>query len=138
MGEHRADRVLEMEIYPDVGGRRVTELLPTTHPVRLRKRRRRVPKVRDVRTPSPDSLRNRAVLQGIRTVYDQLIGVGDYLLDLKLRALLPRTQGVGSLGRPELHALNYEIAKLAGEIFDPKVALVAYERVNGIICRAFG
>jgi hypothetical protein len=138
MGEHRADRVMEMEIYPDVGGRRVTELVPGTHPVKLKKVRRKVPKARNVRTPSPDSLRNRAVLQEIRTVYDQLMGIGDYLLELKLRSMLPRSQGVGSLSRPELCALNYEIAKLAAAIFDPKVAQVAYERVNGAICKAFG
>ncbi len=138
MGEHKVDRVLEMEIPPDIGGPRSTEMVQGNHPVRLKKRCRRVRKYRAVMDASPDSLRNRAVLNEMKTVYDRLAGVGDLLLDLKLRALLPRTQGIGTLSRPELHALNYDVAKLAASILDPKVAQMAYESINVAISRAFG
>ena len=86
---------------------------------------------------STDSLRNRVILQEMKLVYNQLTGVGEQLLDLKLNSLLPRTQGVGTLGRAELHGLNYDLAKLAGSIFGPETDRVAYERIGGVITRAF-
>ena len=84
-----------------------------------------------------DIVRNRVVIQEMRMAYDQIAGLGDCLLDYKLATFLHRSKSIGSLGRVELRALNYDLAKLAASIFGPVVARKAYERVGCAIDRAF-
>jgi hypothetical protein len=74
----------------------------------------------------------------MKLVYNQLTGVGDQLMDLKLRQLLPESQEIGSLGRAELCALNYDLAKLVAQVFGPTFASYAYDRIGGVIQKAFG
>ena len=45
--------------------------------------------------------------------------------------------GVANMGRVDLSALNYDLAKLAASIFGPVVAKAAYERVGNAIKKAF-
>jgi len=82
-------------------------------------------------------VRNRIVIQEMRMAYDQLTGVGDCLLDYKLATFLRRPDGIGGMGRVELRALNYDLAKLAASIFGPVVARNVYDRVSLAIDQAF-
>jgi hypothetical protein len=84
-----------------------------------------------------DTVRNRVIIQEMRLAYDQLTGLGDCLLDYKLTTFLRSTKGIGSLGRIELGALNYDLAMLAASIFGPVVAQKAYDRVGSAIDHAF-
>jgi hypothetical protein len=130
-------RFMEKEFLPNGGGRKLSAHIQDSYKDHLQQARRERIAHEDGPRVSLDSLRNRVVLQEMKLVYNQLTGVGEQLLDLKLSSLLPRTQGVGTLGRPELHALNYDLAKLAASIFGPETARFAYERINGVISRAF-
>ncbi len=82
-------------------------------------------------------VRNRVVIQEMRIAYDQITGVGDCLLDYKLSTFLRSTGRIGTLGRVDLRALNYDLAKLAATIFGPIVAQKAYDRVTCAIDQAF-
>lgn len=82
-------------------------------------------------------LRNKLVIQEMRIAYNQLTGVGDCLLDYKLNGFLRKPAGVAKLGRVDLSALNYDLAKLAASIFGPVVAKAAYDRVGCAIDKAF-
>ena len=84
-----------------------------------------------------EMLRNKLVIQEMRIAYNQLTGVGDCLLDFKLSGFLQKPAGVATLGRVDLSALNYDLAKLAASIFGPTVAKEAYGRVCNAIERAF-
>ncbi len=84
-----------------------------------------------------EMLRNKLVIQEMRIAYNQLTGVGDCLLDYKLAGFLRKPAGVASLGRVDFSALNYDLAKLAADIFGPTVAQTVYERVGSAIDRAF-
>ena len=84
-----------------------------------------------------EMLRNKLVIQEMRIAYNQLTGVGDCLLDFKLSGFLQKPAGVATLGRVDLSALNYDLAKLAASIFGPVVAKEAYDRVGNAIDRAF-
>jgi len=84
-----------------------------------------------------EMLRNKLVIQEMRIAYNQLTGVGDCLLDYKLTSFLHKPAGVANLGRVDLSALNYDLAKLAASIFGPVVAGAAYERVGTAIKKAF-
>ena len=84
-----------------------------------------------------EMLRNKLVIQEMRIAYNQLTGVGDCLLDYKLSGFLQKPAGVATLGRVDLSALNYDLAKLAASIFGPVVATEAYARVGNAIEKAF-
>ncbi len=84
-----------------------------------------------------EMLRNKLVIQEMRIAYNQLTGVGDCLLDYKLSRFLQKPAGVATLGRVDLSALNYDLAKLAASIFGPVVAKKAYEMVGNAIDKAF-
>ncbi len=84
-----------------------------------------------------EMIRNKLVIQEMRIAYNHLTGVGDCLLDFKLSAFLLKPTGVANMGRVDLSALNYDLAKLAASIFGPVVAKTAYERVGTAIKKAF-
>ena len=83
------------------------------------------------------TLRNRIIIQEMRKAYNQLTGVGDQLLDYKLLGISRGPKGLGTLGRMELCALNYDLAQLAESIFGKAVAKAAYDRVASAISQAF-
>ena len=83
------------------------------------------------------TLRNRLIIQEMRRTYNQLTGVGDQLLDYKLAGISRGPRGLGTLGRMELSALNYDLANLASSIFGKGVAKAAYDQVASAISHAF-
>jgi hypothetical protein len=82
-------------------------------------------------------LRVRSVIQEMRAVYNQMFGVGDCLLDLRLSSFIPKNKGASKMGKADLQALNYDLAKLASSIFGAPLAEMAYERINGVIYKMF-
>ena len=100
-----------------------------------RKRKRLTRQTLPMMTTS--GLRVRSVIQEMRAVYNQIIGVGDQLLDLRLSSFIPKDKGASNMGKADLQALNYDLAKLVSSIFGPPVAEMAYERINGVIYQTF-
>jgi hypothetical protein len=94
-------------------------------------------RLRDGTGPSPELVRNRIILQEMRRLYDELTGVGDRLVDTRLSQIMSHRKGVGSLGKQDLCALNYDLAALASSIFGPVVAKKVYDRIGEVICQTF-
>ena len=112
---------------PVVTGGQVTQV----RKVRIMKR------LRDEVQLSPESVRNRVVLMEMRRSYNQLAGVGDSLVDMRLAQYMSSRHGVSSLGRQDLIALNYDLAELASSIFGPSVAKRVYEHIGRFIQETF-
>jgi hypothetical protein len=51
--------------------------------------------------------------------------------------MMSHRDGVGSLGKQDLCALNYDLASLASSIFGPVVARKVYDRIGEVICQTF-
>ena len=94
-------------------------------------------RLRDGSEPSPEIVRNRTILQEMRRAYNLLTGVGDGLVDLRLAQVMSHKDGIGTLGKQDLCALNYDLAKLAALIFGPKLAQTVYEHIGGFITERF-
>ena len=111
--------------------RRPEQFKPPRRVVRMKRLARQDPALEAITT------RNRLIIQEMRMVYNQLTGVGDQLLDYKLAGMSRGPRGLGTLGRMELSALNYDLANLASSIFGNGVAKAAYDRVASAITHAF-
>jgi hypothetical protein len=94
-------------------------------------------RLRDGTGGSPEMVRNRIILQEMRSSYNKLTGVGDNLVDTRLSQLMPHRQGIGSLGKQDLCALNYDLASLASAIFGPVIARRIYEHIGQFITETF-
>ncbi len=94
-------------------------------------------RLRDEVKLTPDSVRNRVVLMEMRRSYNQLAGVGDSLVDMRLAQYMSSRAGVSSLGRQDLCALNYDLASLASSIFGPSVAKRVYDHIGQFIQETF-
>jgi len=94
-------------------------------------------RLRDEVQLSPESVRNRVVLMEMRRSYNQIAGVGDSLVDMRLAQYMSSRRNVSSLGRQDLCALNYDLADLASSIFGPAVAKRVYEHIGKFIQDAF-
>ncbi len=84
-----------------------------------------------------ENLRNRVVIQEMRRVYNQLAGVGDYLLDVSLPLVLHQNKRIAGLTRRDLEELNRDVGRLAARIFDIQLAAVAVQRIERVIRLAF-
>lgn len=137
MTKERACGIFEGELPPIDGGRRrrppvaAGESCVRVRKVRIMKR------LRDGTGFSPETVRNRIILQEMRRSYDQLTGVGDRLVDTRLAQMMSRRDGIGSLGKQDLVALNYDLADLASSIFGPTVAKRAYDHIGDVISQTF-
>jgi hypothetical protein len=135
MTSERACGINEGELPPIDTGRRVKsssggrEVRVTK--VRIMKR------LRGDEGQSPELVRNRVVLQEMRRLYDELTGVGDRLVDTRLSQMMSHRDGVASLGKQDLCALNYDLASVASSIFGPVVARRVYDRIGEVICQTF-
>ncbi len=132
----------EMEFEPSPPGRilstQIREKYPRrSNPVRKLKRKRKRLSRETLPMMTSSGLRVRSVIQEMRAIYNQVIGVGDQLLDLRLSSFIPKDKGASKMGKADLQALNYDLAKLVSTIFGPSVAEMAYERINGIIYQTF-
>ena len=132
----------EMEFEPSPPGRILsTQIREKYHrrsnPVRKLKRKRKRLSRETLPMMTSSGLRVRSVIQEMRAIYNQVIGVGDQLLDLRLSSFIPKDKGASKMGKADLQALNYDLAKLVSTIFGPSVAEMAYERINGIIYQTF-
>ena len=94
-------------------------------------------RLRDGTGDSPEVVRNRTVLQEMRRSYDRITGVGDSLVDTRLSQMRSRQRSVGSLGKQDLCALNYDLANLASSIFGPLVATRVYDHIGEVISQTF-
>ena len=101
------------------------------------KKVRIIKRLRDSTGTSPESVRNRVILQEMRQSYDQLTGVGNNLVDMRLSQIMSRKDGVGSLGKQDLCALNYNLASLASSIFGPVIARRVYDHIGDVISETF-
>jgi hypothetical protein len=135
MTSERACSINEGELPPIDAGRRI-KASPGTPGVRVRKVRI-MKRLRDGMGSSPELVRNRVVLQEMRRLYDELTGVGDRLVDTRLSQIMSHREGVASLGKQDLCALNYDLATLASSIFGPVVARRVYDRIGEVICQTF-
>ncbi len=135
MNKERACNISEGELPPIDAGKR-----PMTRSgggiVKI-KRVRVMKRLRDGSGASPELVRNRVILQEMRRSYNQLTGVGDSLVDTRLSQLMPHREGVGSLGKQDLCALNYDLASLASSIFGPVIARRVYEHIGQVISETF-
>lgn len=84
-----------------------------------------------------ESIRNRVVIQEIRKIYNEMSGIGDHLLDLKLPVLLTSRTRISSLGRKDLEVLNEDLSQLALTIFGQEFAEHARQRIKNVIDLAF-
>jgi hypothetical protein len=128
--------MFEGELPPiDVGRRK---LPPASGERYVRVRKVRIMKrLRDGAGCSPETVRNRVVLQEMRRSYNTITGVGDNLVDTRLSQIMSRREGIGSLGKQDLMALNYDLADLASSIFGPTVAKRVYEHIGDVIYQTF-
>ena len=94
-------------------------------------------KLRSGQEPSTEILRIRTILQEMRRAYNRLTGLGDYLVDQKLASIMARKPSIGSLGKQDMCALNYDLAKLVASIFGATVAQEAYEHIGAYISERF-
>jgi hypothetical protein len=94
-------------------------------------------RLRDSTVISPESVRNRVILQEMRQSYNLLTGVGHNLVDMRLSQIMSRRDGVGSLGKQDLCALNYDLASLAASIFGPIIARRVYDHITDVISETF-
>ena len=127
--------MFEGEIPPIDAGRRLKA--PTERQVAKVKKVRIMKRLRDSTGTSPESVRNRVILQEMRQSYDQLTGVGNNLVDMRLSHIMSRREGVGSLGKQDLCALNYDLASLAASIFGPVIARKVYDHIGEVISETF-
>lgn len=127
--------MFEGEIPPIDAGRRLKA--PTERQVAKVKKVRIMKRLRDSTGTSPESVKNRVILQEMRLSYNQLTGVGDNLVDMRLSRIMSRRDGVGSLGKQDLCALNYDLASLASSIFGPFVARRVYDHIGDVISATF-
>jgi hypothetical protein len=135
MNKERAYKMLEGELPPiDAGHRLRANLVMQTTKVRKVKIMKRL---RDGTGTSPDTVRNRVILQEMRRSYNQLVGVGDNLVDTRLAQMMSQRKGVASLGKHDLHTLNYDLASLASAIFGPVIARRVYEHIGEVISQTF-
>jgi hypothetical protein len=135
MTKERMLSMAEGELPPLDAGRR---LVPrrACNPVKVRKVRI-MKRLRDSTGTSPETVRNRVILQEMRSSYNQLTGVGDNLVDTRLSMIMGRRDGVASLGKQDLCALNYDLASLASSIFGPVIARRVYEHIGEVITETF-
>lgn len=110
---------------------------PTERQLAKVKKVRIMKRLRDSTGTSPESVRNRVILQEMRQSYDQLTGVGNNLVDMRLSQIMSRKDGVGSLGKQDLCALNYNLASLASSIFGPVIARRVYDHIGDVISETF-
>lgn len=135
MDKERACNISEGELPPiDAGSRPRTHAVPRT--IRLRKVRI-MKRLRDGAGCSPELVRNRVILQEMRRSYNQITGVGDNLVDTRLSQIMTQHRGVGSLGKQDLCALNFDLASLASSIFGPVVAKRVYDHIGEVISETF-
>jgi hypothetical protein len=128
--------MFEGEIPPTDAGYRFRAPPTDVRDVKVRKVRI-MKRLRDSTGTSPETVRNRVILQEMRTAYNQLVGVGDNLVDMRLSQMMSRRTGVGSLGKQDLVALNYDLADLASSIFGPVIARRVYDHIGDVICQTF-
>jgi hypothetical protein len=135
MTKERMLSMAEGELPPIDAGRRLVARRVCT-PVKVKKVRI-MKRVRDGTGTSPETVRNRVILQELRRSYNNLTGVGDSLVDTRLSQIMSRREGVGSLGKQDMCALNYDLASLASTIFGPIIAKRVYEHISEVISETF-
>ena len=135
MTKERAYKILEGEL-PAIDAGRHLKALPVTSTTKMKKVRI-MKRLRDGTGTSPDTVRNRVVLQEMRSSYNQLVGVGDNLVDTRLARMMSRRTGVASLGKHDLCTLNYDLASLASAIFGPVIARRVYDQIGEVISQTF-
>ncbi|UCC94070.1 MAG: hypothetical protein JSW25_05270 [Thermoplasmata archaeon] len=135
MTKERTLNMAEAELPPIDAGRHARPRKTCT-PVKVRKVRI-MKRLRDSTGTSPDTVRNRVILQEMRRSYNMLTGVGDNLVDTRLSQIMCRRKGVASLGKQDLCALNYDLASLASTIFGPVIARRVYEHIGDVISETF-
>lgn len=94
-------------------------------------------RLRDGTGITPETVRNRVVLEEMRRSYNHLVGVGDSLVDSRLAQMMSRRRGVSSLGKQDLCTLNYDLASLASAIFGPVIARRVYDHIGEVISETF-
>jgi hypothetical protein len=134
MAPDRVLKMVECELPPIDSGRR---LKARKGPATKVKKIRIVKRLRGELGTSPETIRNRVVLQEMRRAYNQLTGLGDNLVDLRLSKMLSRRRGVRSLGKQDLCTLNYDLAHLVSAICGPVVAQRAYDLIGDVINETF-
>jgi hypothetical protein len=135
MTMERAYKMLEGEL-PPIDAGRLSKAPLVQQPVKVTKVRI-MKRLRDGTGTSPATVRNRVILQEMRRSYNQLVGVGDSLVDTRLAQMMSRRNGVASLGRHDLCTLNYDLASLASAIFGPIVARRVYDQIGEVISQTF-
>lgn len=128
--------MFEGEIPPIDAGRRLKARSKSTRPEKVKKVRI-MKRLRDGTGTSPETVRNRVILQEMRRSYNQLVGVGDNLVDMRLSQIMSRRESVGSLGKQDLVTLNYDLADLVSTIFGPVIARRVYDHIGSVICQTF-
>jgi len=136
MNKERATSIFEGEIPPIDASRRMKARSGGSLDAKIKKVRI-MKRLRDGTGTSPETVRNRVILQEMRSSYNQLTGVGDNLVDMRLSKMMSRREGVGSLGKQDLFALNYDLADLVSSIFGPVIARRVYEQIGDVISQTF-
>jgi hypothetical protein len=121
----------------DLEGRLLSQTLQESYRQELQDLRRARLAQEGLPRMTTENLRNRVVIQEMRRVYNQLAGVGDYLLDVSLPVVLHHNKQVANLNRRDLEELNRDIGRLAANIFDVQLATIAVQRIAKVIELAF-